>query len=143
MRWIPPSSLIHRKSLVDEIGPWRDYRTIQEPPDAEFIGRAHDAGKRFASVDALTVFKFNSAYRSNSYVEKPWHEQADCFRRSEAERAFVYRELAALTPVLVRSLFRSQRTRLPRLSKPPPGPLPPGWYVTQLRRIRGLEDGEE
>jgi len=140
LRWIPPSSLIHRKSLVDEIGPWLDYRTIQEPPDAEFITRAYDVGKRFALVKALTVFKFNSAYRPNSYVEKPWREQALCFRQSASERTFVFRELVRLVPVLVRSLFRSPTSRLPRLPAPP-DPLPPGWYVTQFRRIRGLEPG--
>jgi len=138
---IPPSSIVHRRSLVDESGPWRDYRTIQLPPDVDFVSRAYDHGKRFVCVNALTVFKFSSAYRRNSYVEKPWHEQATYAHRIETEPGFVYRELAALTAALPRRLFGAAK-RLPAMPEPP-DPLPLGWHVTQYRRIRGLEaDGD-
>jgi glycosyltransferase involved in cell wall biosynthesis len=135
---IPPSSVAHRKSLVDEIGPWRDYRAIEQPPDFEFVQRAQERGKRLQPVNALTVFKFNSAYRRNSYVEKPSHEQELYLSRIESEAGFVYRELGALALATFRSLFVSISKELPQLPEPP-DPLPPGWYVTQWRRIRGLE----
>jgi hypothetical protein len=129
---------LHRKSLAESIGGWRDYRTLDVPPDEEFVRRAYQHGARFARVDALTVFKFNSAYRVNSYVEKPWREQARYSRRIEAERGFLYRELAAVAVTQLRSLFGPIDGALPRLPVPP-DPLPPGWHVTQYRRIRGLE----
>lgn len=136
--WIPPSSVAHRKSLVDEIGPWRDYRTMERPPDIEFVQRAFEQGKRLVPVNALTVFKFASAYRRNSYVEKPSHEQERYLGRIESERGFVYRELGSVAFATFRSLFVSISKDLPQLPEPP-DPLPPGWHVTQWRRIRGLE----
>ncbi len=136
--WIPPSSVAHRRRLVDEIGPWRDYRTMERPPDIEFVERAHEQGKRLVPVNALTVFKFASAYRRNSYLEKPSHEQERYLRRIETERGFVERELGAVAFAVFRSLFVSISKDLPQLPEPP-DPLPPGWHVTQWRRIRGLE----
>jgi hypothetical protein len=112
------------------------------PPDYEFVCRAHDHGARFAPVAALTVFKFNSAWRRNSYVEKPSHEQARYARRIGTERGFLYRELAAVTATYLRSLFGSMDHKLPPLPTAP-DPLPPGWHVTQYRRIRGLEPQTE
>jgi hypothetical protein len=135
---VPPSSIVHRKSLIDRIGPWRDYRTIREPLDREFLIRAHERGMRLVAVKALTVFKFNSAHRPNSYVEKPSHEQASYIRQIAPQRGFVYRELAAVAPVLLKSLFLPRTGRPPSLP-PPPETLPLGWQVTQFRRIRGLE----
>jgi glycosyltransferase involved in cell wall biosynthesis len=136
--WIPPSSVVHHKSLIQTIGPWRDYRTIDRPPDIDFVARAHEHGNRLVPVHALTVFKFNSAYRRNSYIEKPSHEQEHYIDRIERERAFIYRELGRVAFATVRSLFVSIGKDLPQVPDPP-DPLPPGWYVTQLRRIRGLE----
>lgn len=133
---VPPSALVHRTGLVGEIGPWRDYRTIVTPPDEEFVERARLHGARFAASGALTAFKFPSAFRRNSYVDKPCEDQARYSRRIESERGFVARELAALAAALVRSQFRPPH--LPQLPEPP-DEIPPGWYVTQWRRIRGLE----
>ena len=140
--WIPPSSIVHRKNLIESMGGWRDYRTLYVPPDYEFVCRANDHGARFARVLALTVFKFNSAYRRNSYIEKPWHEQARYARRIETEHGFLYRELAAVTATYIRGLFGSIEKGLPKLPTAP-DPLPPGWHVTQYRRIRGLEPQSE
>jgi glycosyltransferase involved in cell wall biosynthesis len=142
-RYVPgqplkPSAIVHRRSLVETIGPWRDYRTIREMPDSEFVARARAAGVRFAGSGALTVFKFNSAHRRNSYVERPCHEQAAYLRRIEGERAFLLREYAALARDLTRALVVPRGRRLPELP-PEPEDAPPGWGVTQLRRIRGLE----
>lgn len=131
---IPPSSVMHRRGLVDEIGPWNDHRAVVLPPDTDFLWRAHLAGKRFASVKALTVLKFPSAYRPNSYREKRSDEQADYSRRMRAP-GFVLRELLATTSA---SLLPA-RKRYPAAPPPPPD-VPAGWYVRQLRRIRGLEE---
>lgn len=137
---IKPSAIVHRKSLVDEIGPWRDYRTISEMPDTEFVERARLGGMRFVGSNALTVFKFNSAMRPGSYVERPCHEQAAYTHRIEAGRGFLANEYAALTVALARGLVRPRKSRLQTGPvAPPPDPVPPGWRVKQLRRIRGLE----
>lgn len=132
--YVPPSSIVHRAAIARQIGGWRDYREIALPPDADFMRRAHQHGAIFTSVPALTVFKFPSALRANSYRDRPSHEQARYAERMVSERAFIHRELAALGALRL----RRAPTRIPQLP-PRPDPLPPGWEVTQYRRIRGLE----
>jgi glycosyltransferase involved in cell wall biosynthesis len=132
--YVPPSSLMHRREAGLEVGGWRDFRTISLTPDHEFPARLHAHGLRFTVVEALTVFKFPSSLRRNSYRERPSHEQAEYTRRIATERGFVYRELAAMAKV---HLLR-RRPRYPEAVRPP-DPIPPGWHVTQARRVRGLD----
>lgn len=134
----PPSALLHRKGLVDQIGPWKDYREIAAPPDWDFVERARDHGARFARSHALTVVKFPSNLREGSYFTKRSDEQETHMRRIERERAFVARELLGLGVALMRAEFSDPWERLPKTE--PPDPVPPGWYVTQWRRTRGLEE---
>lgn len=134
---IPPSSLMHRRALLEEIGGWKDYRTLSEEPEVDLLRRAFQAGKKFVAVDKLSVFKFNSAFRPNSYVEKPSHEQAEYIRRIKEEPEFLLRELIAIV--------RSQIIRHPE--DVPRGHdwrnEPPGTAIRRLRVMRGLEPAEE
>ena len=127
---LPPSSILHRRELAHEVGGWRDYRELVLPPDQGFVAALHRRTK-VASVAALTVFKFNSAWRPGSYVEKPSHEQAAYSRRIDSERGFVLREIAAVAAARAAG-------RMPELPAAP-DPVPPGWYVSRWRKIRGLE----
>ncbi len=127
----PISSYLHESQLGREVG-WRDYREIVLGPDYDFIQRADERAGTLA-VPVLTVFKFPSAWRKNSYVEKPSHEQAAYVRRIESERGFIYRELMALR------IAQLKRVKPPLDFGEPPDPLPPGWTVTQYRKARGLE----
>jgi glycosyltransferase involved in cell wall biosynthesis len=143
MEWIGPggryrgcggaaiSAYLHDAALGREVG-WRDYRELVLGPDYDFIQRA-EARATAAVVPALTVFKFPSAWRKDSYVEKPSHEQAEYVRRIQRERGFIYRELLAVGLSTVRG------RKPPHLTPEPPDPLPPGWSVTQYRKLRGLE----
>lgn len=128
-----PSSIMHRRECVDEVGAWRDYREIVEAPDVEFIDRV-EARYGAVIVPAFTVCKFNSALRRNSYVERRSDEQAHYSARIAHERFFVLRELLTVM---------SLRIRRPDVDVPvvPEAPevVPPGWFVTEWRRIRGLE----
>ena len=131
----PPSAILHRAGLAREIGGWRDYRTIRLPPDVDFLTRAWDHGKKLVPVNELTVFKFPSGLRPNSYVEKRSDEQADC-RRRMAEPDFRYSELmatlqslAARHPDLVSVAWISDDVE-------------PGAIVEKLRAVRGLPPGE-
>lgn len=94
--FFPPSSMMHRRGMIDEIGAWKDYRSADLPPDAELVYRARRHGKHFVPTNELTVFKFPSGTRLNSYVEKPSHEQADYIRRIQTEPDFLYHELKKL-----------------------------------------------
>ena len=94
--FVPPSSLLHRREVFDEVGPWRDYRTISLPPDFEWQQRARAAGKRFRAVESLTVFKLPSALRKDSYLHRVADEQAEIWRRLNCEPDFAERELVAM-----------------------------------------------
>ena len=84
---------------------------------------------------ALTVWKFNSAWRPDSYLLRRDDEQAEYALRIASERLFVERELA-------RSLWLRLTGATPNLPglDPVPAIVPPGWYVRQFRRVRGLPE---
>ena len=128
-----PSAALHRRDVIERAGGWRDFRTIYEPPDNEFLRRVA-AADGVVETHALTVWKFNSAWRPNSYVLRSDAEQAAYAPRIAGERLLVERELAHW--VWLR--LRRPPTSLPRFD--PPDPLPPGWYVHQYRKVRGLPD---
>lgn len=128
-----PSGLMLKREVPAKIGGWKDYRLISRSPDLDFVARARDAGYRFASTGALSVFKFNSALRKNSYILKPCHEQQEYIARMESERFFLLRE--ALAVAKVHALRLPMRT--PNFT-PPPNDEARGWEVKQYHRFRGL-----
>lgn len=132
-----PSAALHRRDAVERAGGWRDYRTIVETPDTEFFGRVAETDGVVHS-HALTVWKFNSAWRRDSYVLRRDDEQSAYSLRIAGERLFVERELAAWLWVRL----RRPEPRLPAFD-PVPEVVPPGWYVRQFRRVRGLPEEPE
>jgi glycosyltransferase involved in cell wall biosynthesis len=132
-RGVPPSSMMHVRTLTAEIGGWRNYRETELTPEKELLLRAFRAGKQFETINALTVFKFNSPLRPNCYRDKPSHEQAEYVRRIRSEPNFMKNEWRAIKADAVLGL------RIHSGIPEPPNPLPPGWMVSQWRRIRGLE----
>jgi hypothetical protein len=129
-----PSAVMHRRELVDSLGGWVDYRAIVDPPDVEFVKRVGAAhGVRYTG--ALTVCKFNSAWRPNSYRTRLDDEQRTYADRIVRERLFVERELLAR----LRLAVTRAPVALPDFG-PEPEVVPPGWHVRQFRRVRGLPD---
>jgi glycosyltransferase involved in cell wall biosynthesis len=134
-RWVggtAPSAMLHETELGRAVG-WRDYKEIVQPPDTDFAQRAAGRAGGVLEINALTVFKFPSAWRTNSYVEKPSHEQAAYVARIQGEPLFIYREVGAV----LNSLRRGPS--VPAVPRQPPDPVPPGWWVSEFRRMRGLE----
>jgi glycosyltransferase involved in cell wall biosynthesis len=129
--FVPPSSVLHRRDLIDQIGPWSDPRTISLPVDAEFLQRAWAYRQRFVSSERLTVFKFNATWRPNSYREKRSDEQAAYVRRIQSEPDFLANELLAIVRAYV------ARTALDDLGMP--ASTRPGWAFEINRWVRGLE----
>jgi glycosyltransferase involved in cell wall biosynthesis len=126
-------AVMHRADRAREIGGWRDWRTVYEQPQRDFFRRLLGKQAEPVSVRELTVVKFHSAWRSNSYVEKPSAEQAAYFARIRSEPDFRYREL-----------LEAEYTRAKGLRPRPAGQRPdvvtPGWEVARMRRARGLDD---
>jgi glycosyltransferase involved in cell wall biosynthesis len=83
--WGPPSCTLHRRSVMNAVGGWRDYRELKITPEIDLWRRAHQAGLRFTSLARLTVIKFPASGRRNVYQIRPSHEQAAWFARIETE----------------------------------------------------------
>ncbi|MGH8715088.1 MAG: glycosyltransferase family 2 protein [Casimicrobiaceae bacterium] len=65
--FFPPSSLTHRRDVVDRIGLWRDPNELRAPADCEFLLRAVEHRCTFASTRTITAHKFAAGHRYLSY----------------------------------------------------------------------------
>ena len=131
--WAPPSSWLHRRDLIDKVGPWRDPTTIVMPTDVEFLNRVLDHGCLILPADELTVFKFPSVARTNSYVERRCDEQAVWWTRLGREPELRYRELIEA----LKTLARQHPDIVARFSLP--GRVTPGSITAAYRARRGLK----
>lgn len=73
--FFPPSSLAHRRVVVDVIGPWRSPQSITAPVDSDLLARAAAANLRFASTKRITVHEFAAGHQYLSYLAHESHEQ--------------------------------------------------------------------
>jgi hypothetical protein len=83
--WSPPSCTVHRRSVAEAIGGWRDYREITVPPEIDLWRRARAAGFEFKFVPRLTAVKFPASTRRGVYRTRPSHEQAAWSARIASE----------------------------------------------------------
>ena len=130
---VPPTGLIHRKSLVTESENWPDYRINTDPPETVLLTRFFDQGVQFIALSEITAFKFPSSWRSGSYARRSCDEQADFFARMQGEPDFLRRELIELA--LAQELLKPH-TRL--LAPAREECLLPGGLIQNSRRNRGL-----
>jgi hypothetical protein len=79
--------------LAGKIGAWKEPLGLCMPTDLEFQQRALAAGARIVSTGQLTVFKFNAAWRRNSYVTKSTAEQETMLARIRSGVDFRQSEL--------------------------------------------------
>lgn len=91
-----PSSMLHRRSLIERIGPWRPPAEAGLPTDCDFVLRAFRAGALFAASNELTVFKFNAAWRRDAYGRRATHEQRALLARIESGTDFRPQELVGV-----------------------------------------------
>lgn len=91
-----PLCMVHRRRVTEELGGWREYRTLPDPPDVELWRRALAAGCAFAFVPRLTGIKFPASWRRDVYRTRPCHEQAAWLARIESDPDLEPRQLATL-----------------------------------------------
>lgn len=72
--YVPPSSWLHRRELIDECGWWADPLKISDNVDNDYLRRVHRAGKRIELRRQLSVLKFPSAWWK-SYAPDSAHPQ--------------------------------------------------------------------
>jgi hypothetical protein len=128
---MPPSSMLHRRSLVERIGPWKDPDTIALPTDCAFLQDATDAGARVTSTAELTVFKFNAAWRRDAYKRKDVAEQKAMLEKIESGFDFRQAELMGVLQSALNGRFSG--TQMPRQEVP-------GHFYKLNRYFKGVGD---
>lgn len=85
----PPTCTTHRRQLIEELGEWKDYRSIARSrdvgPDVELWRRARAAGKKVAFARRLTGIKFPGALRRDVYRKRSHDEQQNWLDRVDRE----------------------------------------------------------
>ena len=132
--FVPPSAFSHAKALYDEVIQWRDPDTLALPMDAAFLNELALANRTFASTQELTCFKFNAAFRRDSYRTKPIVEQEAMLERIRTEGDFRHAELLKVVESVV-----SGRAML-LLDLAVPTDTEKGSVVRRNRRYKGLDD---
>ena len=107
---LPPTSVAHRRAMIDVIGGWGDYRQLDVVPEQDLWQRAAAAGMKFTFVQRLTAIKFDASSRRNVYRERPCHEQATWLARIRSEPDLETTELVNLVVAL-------NRLRTPTIGK--------------------------
>jgi hypothetical protein len=86
-RWRPPTTVMHRRSVTETIGGWRDFRELSMTPEGDLWERVEAAGYRIAVVPRLSAIKIPASERRDVYRERPSHEQAAWLARIRTEPA--------------------------------------------------------
>jgi glycosyltransferase involved in cell wall biosynthesis len=136
-KWMPPSCVMHKRSLVSEIGYWKKYTELHVGPEDDFFYRAELNGSSFVIVKNVTAFKFPSAWRPDSYRERRCDEQAEYARRIQTEPDFLEREI--IDTAVAYEQGKILYTGGPWRDLKKPRFTPPGWDIEQFRRVRGLD----
>ena len=106
---VAPSSVVHRRTVTEQLGGWRSYRELRVASNADLWARARDAGFRFEFVPRLSVVKFLAIERSGVYKTRPCHEQAAWTKRIEREPDLEAVELARMLTLSTAQQFRSPK----------------------------------
>jgi len=83
--WKPPSSVMHRRSVIGEIGGWRDFRELTITPEGDLWRRFEQGGFRIEFVPRLTAIKFPALWRRDVYRQRPCEEQKTWLARIRSE----------------------------------------------------------
>jgi glycosyltransferase involved in cell wall biosynthesis len=128
--FVPPSALAHLRALYGDALVWRDPETLALPMDAAFINAFAAEKCRFAQTHELTCFKFNAAWRRDSYKLKPVDEQQRLLARIESGVDFRNVELLDLMQAVVSGRFFP-------IVAPPTAGIEEGEVVRLNRRFKG------
>jgi hypothetical protein len=128
--FVPPSALAHKKS-IGKIVKWRDPYTIAAPTDVAFLNEAA-AISSVVSTGELTCFKFNAAWRRDSYKIRSVAEQESVLKLIESGVDF--RQQAYLELVEAFVAGKAQPTQAPRTKG-----VAEGWIARTNRRLKGLD----
>jgi hypothetical protein len=125
---------MHPVESAQAVGNWRDWRALHELPTVDFMNRLLKHRDKHACVKAVTVLKFHSADRANSYALRSADEQVLHWNLVQRDADFLMREVLQVVEC---QMVGTQPPKLPQSKAPEVAP--PGWQIEQWRRMRGLE----
>lgn len=131
-RAIYTPAFMHSTERARSIGGWGNWRTLRKSVVADFVERIAGKEESIHSIHEISVIKFNSAERRNSYVEKPCHEQTDFLEKLRSQPDLLYHE----TLLALEHKLRGYEP-ISALAGAPDNP-PPGWEISVYRKMRGL-----
>lgn len=129
--FVPPSAFAHKTSIYGDGIKWQDPASVSVPMDALFMSRAALAAKHFASTRELTSFKFNAAWRRDSYKIKSTDEQQRLLERIQSQPDFRSQEFIDIMDAVVKGKFLS-------IEMPTRG-IEPGSAVRLSRKNKGAD----
>lgn len=91
---VPPSCCLHRRDLIDVVGPWSNHRSLATGVDDDFLLRVVRARQRIAFSPALSILKFPAA-RFATYAIKHRPPQADYFDEMQRDPSSLRQTLLA------------------------------------------------
>jgi glycosyltransferase involved in cell wall biosynthesis len=128
---ITPATM-HHTEPARQVGGWPNWKEVYNTPDLVLWTRLVDRKPTILSVPKVTVLKFHSRERKNSYIEQRSDEQAAYFDRIQHDPDLVNSEL-------IRAFYaQAHGLTVQVVTDPIPVNAKPGWKVDQYRRIRGL-----
>lgn len=130
--FVPPSAFAHARSIYGEGIRWQDPASVTLPMDALFMNQAAMAAKRFAATRELTSFKFNAAWRRDSYKVKSTDEQERMLERIQTKVDFRPDEFVDIMEAVVRGKFL-------KIEMPSTHGVEPGWFVRLNRKNKGTD----
>ena len=130
--FVPPSAFAHTREMYGDGVRWRDPDLIALPVDAAFLADMAATGRRFATTDELTCFKFNAAWRRDAYRLKPVEEQERMLARIESGLDFRQSALLDVLQSVVSSRFLA-------IQNPSTEGIEEGAIMRMNRRLKGLE----
>jgi glycosyltransferase involved in cell wall biosynthesis len=131
--WMPPTGVMHKRSVIERVGGWRDFRELKCDPEADLWARASTEFGNFASVLRLTALKFPAAKRKDIYKQRPNHEQATWAQRI---RTVPHLEASILARMLMADQKKAMQSQITTTAEEDLGP---GERIRQRRVFKGLD----
>ena len=92
--FVPASSWLIDRSMVEDIGPWRAASELYSIPSQDWCFRAWKAGKKIEMVACLGVVAIPSGGRKNSYSQREFAINEEYYKRSLSPLEFRVEELS-------------------------------------------------
>ena len=130
--FVPPSAFAHARAVYGDVVKWRDPATITLPMDVAFVDELAGRGRKFAQTRELTCFKFNAAWRRDSYRLKAVDEQERILARIESGVDFRQEELVSVLQAVVSNRFFP-------IDAPTTTGIREGEFIARNRRHKGVD----